>query len=57
MDELATILRDLAGSLTTVRGRKVLGNRGIAGTLEESVFRLITKRWELGLKLTCIFGA
>ena len=50
MDELATISRDLAGSLTTSAG-------GIAGTLEEAVFRLITKRWGMAQKLTCTIGA
>ena len=34
----ATNSRDLAQS---ARGREVLGKRGMAGTLEESVFRLI----------------
>ena len=62
-NELATNSSDLAGFLTTVRGRKVslFGKRGIAGTLEEAVFRLvlyIAKRWGLGSKVgECIFGA
>ena len=46
--------RDLAGFFTTVRGRKVFGKRGIAGTLEETVFRLvlyIAKCWGLGSKV------
>ena len=34
---LATNSRDLAGFLTTVRGRKVFDKRGIAGTAEEAV--------------------
>ena len=44
-------MRELAGFLTTVRGRKVFGRRGMAGTLEEAVFILvlyIAKRWGLG---------
>ena len=53
---------ELAGFLTTVRNRKVFGKQGMAGTLEEAVFRLvlyIAKLWGLGSKLTleCIFGA
>ena len=35
---LATNSRDLTGFLTTVKGRKVFGKRGIAGTVEEPVF-------------------
>ena len=59
LNELATNSRELTGFLTTVRGRKVFGKRGMAGTLEEAVFRLvlyIAKLWGLGSK-ECIFGA
>ena len=58
-NELATNSRELAGFLTTVRGRKIFGKRGMAGALKEAVFRLvlyIAKRWGLGSK-QCIFGA
>ena len=50
---LATNSRDLAGFLTTVRGRKVFDKRGIAGTVEEAV----AKRWGLGSKVNAFFGA
>ena len=58
---MATNSCELAGFLTTVRGRKVFGKQGMAGTLEEAVFRLvlyIAERWGLGSKLTleCLLG-
>ena len=37
----ATNSRELAGSFTTVRGRKMSNKQGMAGTLEEAVFKLI----------------
>ena len=39
--KFATDSRQLAGSLTTVRGGKVFGRRRIVGTFEEAVFRLV----------------
>ena len=38
-NEMAMNSRELAGFLTTVRGGKVFGKRGLVGTLEEAVFR------------------
>ena len=34
-NELAMNSRDLAGFLTTIRGRKVFGKRGMAGNLKK----------------------
>ena len=57
-NRFATNSHKLAGSLTTVRGRKVFGKRGVAGTLEEAVFRLVlvhSQTLGAGLKAN-IFG-
>ena len=60
-NRFATNSHKLAGSLTTVWGGKVFGKQGMAGTLEEAVFRLLLYivKHRLGSKLIseCIFGA